>query len=264
MPLLNASLSDISSNARLKHYPSSTVLQVANAPIFRAAGFEPRKRTYNVPSKGHGVDHDRALASSRARACSAVHDIALCNHFDYFFTWTLDPKHIDRYDADIVGKKVQTFLRNASHRKSFSYLVVGEKHEDGAIHLHGLCNLGSVEITRAVNAHNGLPLSTSRGQPVFNMADWTLGFSTCIPIDENYERTCNYLTKYFTKDSQKVFGKWYFSSRNLIKHPDIELVDDGMDFDTFVEDNPDAPIIPIYRDVRIAVTQFQSHTEVNQ
>ena len=38
MVLMGAVLSDISSNARLKVYPATEVLQVSNAPIFRAPG----------------------------------------------------------------------------------------------------------------------------------------------------------------------------------------------------------------------------------
>ena len=55
MALMGAALSDISSNARLKVYPATEVLQVSNAPIFRAPGWEPQKRSYDVPAKGKGI-----------------------------------------------------------------------------------------------------------------------------------------------------------------------------------------------------------------
>ena len=54
MALMGAALSDISSNARLKVYPATEVLQVSNAPIFRAPGWEPQKRSYDVSAKGKG------------------------------------------------------------------------------------------------------------------------------------------------------------------------------------------------------------------
>ncbi len=254
MRVTGARLPDISSNARIKQYPSSLVLQVANAPIFREAGWEC-KRLYDVPSKGNAKDPERSAASARARAKAAIRDIALCNRFTHFLTWTLSPEMVNRYDAAEVGKKVCNFLKNVSYRKDFSYLVIAERHKDGAIHFHGLCSLGSVQLERATNARTGKPLSTERGQPIFNMVDWKLGYSTCIPIDENYERTCNYLTKYITKDSEKIFGKWYFSSRNLVKHPRTELIACGMDYDAFIEDNPRLPIIPIYNDVKMVCLQ---------
>lgn len=250
MPLMSATLSEITSNARLKDYPVFSILQVANAPIFRQPGYEPRQRGYDVPPKGEASDPERSKESSRNRARSCVRDIAFCNRFDYFFTWTLDSKLIDRYDPEIVGKKVRTFLMNASNRKGFLYVVVPELHKDGAIHLHGLCKLGKVRIERAVNPHTGKELSTEHNQPIYNMVDWKLGHSTCIPIDENYERTCNYLVKYIDKGTDKIFGKWYYSSRSLVKHPPVELVD-GVDYDGFRSDNPKLSEIPLYRDVRM-------------
>lgn len=128
MPLMSATLSEITSNARLKDYPVFSILQVANAPIFRQPGYEPRQRGYDVPPKGEASDPERSKESSRNRARSCVRDIAFCNRFDYFFTWTLDSKLIDRYDPEIVGKKVRTFLMNASNRKGFLYVVVPELH----------------------------------------------------------------------------------------------------------------------------------------
>ena len=243
---------DITSNARVKEYPCSLVLQVANAPIFREAGYEPRQRTYDVPPKGKAKDRKRSIDSSRYRAKTAVHDIALCNSFTHFFTWTISPECIDRYDAAAVEKKTVQFLKNASYRKGFSYVIVPELHKDGAIHLHGLCTLGDVKIVRAINPHTAEPI-TYHGRPVFNMPDWKLGFTTCSPIDENYERACNYVTKYINKSDGKIFGKWYFASRNLVKRPPISLIPYGMDFDEFTNQNPDIPIVPVYCDVRMAI-----------
>ena len=252
---MGARISDISSNARVKDYPSLTVLQVANAAIFRQPGYEPRKRLYDVPPKGGAEDPERSQACSRARARAAVRDIALCNRFAYFFTWTLSPEEVDRYDADQVGKKVKTFLKNASYRKGFEYVLVPEPHKDGAIHFHGLCNLGAVAVEPAHDPRSGKPLTMEDGRPILNMTDWKLGFSTCIPIDENYERTCNYLTKYLSKGTDKILGKWYLSSRGLVKHPEISVIDGGMDYFGFLQENPEAPVVPVYRDICIAMTQ---------
>lgn len=251
----SASLVEITSNARIKEYPHSVVLQVANSPIFRAPGYEPRERSYDVPPKGKAEDPERSKMQSRARAKAAIRDIALCNSFTHFFTWTLDGSVVDRYDAKTVSRKVQHFLKNASYRKGFQYVCVPELHKDGAIHFHGLCTLGKVNVQRAANPYTGTPLSTDSGQPIYNMKDWTLGYSTCILIDENYERTCNYITKYITKDAEKIFGKWYLSSRSITKKPNIEIISGGMDYDEFIEENPQLPIVPLYRDVRMAILQ---------
>lgn len=256
MTTLSATQADVFSNARVKLYPNTEILQVANDFIFRAAGWEPRKRAYDVPPKGQGKDPLRAMSVSRARARAAVRDIALCNRFTHFFTWTLDASLIDRYDADEVKRRVTSTLKNLGYRKGFRYVIVPEFHKDGAIHFHGLCILGSVRIEAASNPYTGQPIITERGQQVYNMADWTLGFSSCIPIDENYERTCNYIVKYLSKDSRKIFGKWYLSSRDLIKRPDVALIDGGMDYAEFREAYPESYEIPLYNDICMVAVQF--------
>ena len=144
MAIMSATRADVFSNARVKLYPSTQVLQVANESIFRAAGWEARTREYDVPPKGKGKDPLRAMAVSRARARAAVRDIALCNHFTHFLTWTLDAALIDRYDVDEVKRRVTSALKNLGFRKGFRYVIVPEFHKDGAIHFHGLCSLGCV------------------------------------------------------------------------------------------------------------------------
>lgn len=119
MAKLRASRSEIMSNARLKLYPSACCLQVSNAIIFREPGWEPCKRSYDVPPKGKGSDPERSMLVSRARAKSAVRDIALLNSFGFFFTWTLDPKKINRHDADEVKRAVMNCLKNLVKRKAF-------------------------------------------------------------------------------------------------------------------------------------------------
>lgn len=260
--MLQATESAISSNARMKSYPVCSVLQVANAPIFRESGWEPMQRLYDVPSKGKAKNAARSLEVSRARARRAVRDIALCNLFTHFFTWTLDAKLVDRYDDDAVKKKLENTLRNLVRRRGFRYVCVPERHKDGALHFHGLCTLGSIRLERA-SSPDGRFLSTNYGQPIHNMKDWPWGFSTCIPIDENYLRTVNYLLKYINKDAEKIFGKWYLSARDLRKKPDIFLLD-GMEFDSFLADNPDAAIVQLYRDVRICIKQFETDSQEGQ
>ncbi len=92
---------------------------------------------------------------------------------------------------------------------------------------------------------------------MFNMQDWSFGFSTCIPIDENYEFVVNYIAKYISKSDEKIFGKWYFASRNLKKKPEIELLD-PVSFDAFVADNADAYIVPVFRDVCIGIKRLNT------
>ncbi|WP_294552623.1 hypothetical protein [uncultured Pseudoflavonifractor sp.] len=191
---------------------------------------------------------------SRARARAAVRDIALCNLFTHFFTWTLDAKLIDRYDDEAVKKKLENTLRNLVSRKGFLYVCIPERHKDGALHFHGLCIPGTVRLIRAVSPRSN-PLSTNRGQPIYNMADWPWGFSHCIPLDNDYERAVNYLLKYIAKGGEKIFGKWYLSARSLRKKPDICLLE-RMDYDSFLSTNPDAATVRLYRDICMGIKRL--------
>ena len=103
--LFGVAESSITSNARIKRYPSAVVLQVANDNIFRDAGFEPRTRLYSVSAKGKAENPERSLQSSRSRAKAAIRDIALCNRFSHFFTWTLSKDQIDRYVIRHPGRR---------------------------------------------------------------------------------------------------------------------------------------------------------------
>lgn len=210
-------------NARLKKYPQKTVIQVASRDIFPVG--ETESRQYPVSPKGEAKDPERAQAESRRRAAAAVRDIALCNRFEFMFTWTLNPELIDRYNSNVVYKKVRTCLSNMVQRHSFSYIAIPEYHKPDkqgqrGIHLHGLCTLGSVEIQRATSP-KGQPITDKSGRPVFNMISWKWGFSTCVPLDSHYEQAINYVVKYISKGEAKIFGKWYLASRGLKKRPDI-------------------------------------------
>lgn len=236
--------SDTVTNARIKRYPHMDLLQVANSPIFpvgdyeRLDTWEGRKRMYDVPSKGQAADPLRSMEESKRRAKSKVRDIALCNRFEYMFTWTLSSEQVDRYDHQEVYKKMRGFLSNATQRKGFTYVCIPEYHalkegeERPGIHFHGLCSLGKVKVVPAL-LPSGVQRHDKAGRPVFNMTDWVLGYSTCVPLDENYEKAVSYITKYITKQENKIFGKWYLSSRSIKKGPDILPIDVDINYEDF-------------------------------
>lgn len=252
---------EVTTNARMKKYPSKAVVQVANMDVFPACNYElydsdsagRRRRGYDVPPKGQAKDSQRSFEESQRRARAKIKDIALCNHFTHFFTWTLSPDLIDRYDVQEIYKKLRVFLSNISRRKGFQYVLIPEYHKKKefesrpAIHFHGLCILGSVSLVRATGKDGNL-LFDSAGREIFNMSDWKYGFSTCVPLDDNYLKAVNYVCKYISKSEEKIFGKWYLSSRSLVKSPDIIPLA-RIDFDSFVDSNKEQYFTNIYNDV---------------
>ncbi len=257
-------------NARIKQYLNKDVLQVANDYIFPSGDFETAgwdgksKREYDVSMPGEAKDPERSLEESKRRAKSKVRDIALCNRFSHMFTWTLNGELIDRYDPAQVYKKVRAFLSNAVQRQDFRYVLIPEYHrqKEGevkpAIHMHGLCSLGAVPIERA-HSKDGIPLNDNSGRPIYNMSSWSWGFSTCVELDADYEKAVAYVTKYITKAETKIFGKWYLSTRSLVKAPDIIPLE-CMNFEEFRDEEKilksEQHESVIYRDVRVVSEEY--------
>lgn len=50
------------------------------------------------------------------------------------------PEKVDRYDASAVTRKLNSWLDNQVRRKGLAYVLVAERHKDGAVHFHGFFN----------------------------------------------------------------------------------------------------------------------------
>ena len=194
--------------------------------------YEPGNKK-KKPDKAINSPNDK----SRRRAKTAVTDIAMCNRFDYMFTWTLDPKKVDRKDPSAVYRYVRAALSNMSARKGFKYIAIPEYHrlkpgeKQPGIHIHGLCMLGTVRIKPSMK--RGKQRTDKKGRPIFNMVDWPYGWSTVVKLDGDYLKAVSYVAKYITKQRDKIFGKYYLSSRDLKKTPDIYPLDGTVDYQEY-------------------------------
>ena len=66
-----------------------------------------------------------------------------CNNkpWDYFVTFTFNSDKVDRYNFSEVSKKLSKWIDNIKQKygcKDMGYIIVPEKHKDGAWHFHGL------------------------------------------------------------------------------------------------------------------------------
>lgn len=164
----------------------------------------------------------RSKKVSRARTIQNIYDYARANHWEYFITLTFSPDKVDRFDYSVCQKRLTQWLNNMRKKyPDMKYLVVPELHmgKDSvtdahgrhAWHFHGLvsgigeCLLNSGHKTR-------------KGQPIYNIGKYRLGFSTATIID-NEEACCKYITKYITKELCEVTKgrKRYWVSRNCNK-----------------------------------------------
>lgn len=184
-----------------------------------------------VPKKKR-VTYAAALKTFRAaqnRALDQLYGICLSNNWEYFITVTFSAKEVDRHDDDIVKTKWSEWLRSVRKKSpDLQCFVVPERHKDGAIHFHGFMSNANVTLVEAHYPENfkivskrGKPIYSKLGDPIFNIKEWTYGFSTVavLPQEGNYERVVNYVSKYISKEGGTVGynKKRYYRTRNLLK-----------------------------------------------
>lgn len=209
----------------MKIYPDGTRdIMLSSRPIFRESGWEECGKKKKVPqSETEDGTADSGRAMRRARA--AVREIALCNRFSFFVTLTLDKEKVNRYDMNAITKKLNSWLDNQVRRKGLQYVLVPERHKDGAIHFHGFFN----DALEAVPSGH----SDRAGHEIFNLPAWRLGFTTAIGLYGEYDKAVAYVCKYIGKQGEKPGGRWYYSGGELARP---EVVRFNTDYDAIPED----------------------------
>lgn len=179
-------------------------------------------------------------SDSMKRAKDSIFDFVLQNDFEYFFTGTINPGELDSKNPKELLKPVQDWLSNMVRRYNLKYIMVAELHKvSKGIHFHGLLkgdNMRLVDSGTKLYKGYSKPVSNDRaeflgltdGRTVYNLATWGFGFSTCIKLTGDRMKTAFYITKYITKECKKIFGKFFWHSRDLVK-PQITVQD--VDFD---------------------------------
>ena len=100
------------------------------------------------------TDEEEILRISKSRIKSKIRELALCNDFKYFYTQTLKE---NRYDLDeFVHQIKKRFKAYKRKNKNFIYLIIFEKHKDGAYHLHGLVGGLGIDLYENKNGYLSL------------------------------------------------------------------------------------------------------------
>lgn len=214
-----ASAAQIHHNAIVYEYDNGCVDIIAcEKSMFREAGWEggsPTDRKAPAPreagKKAEGENAERSMRRARAK----LRRLALANEFEYFVTLTLDRSKIDRYDPKVITKALNTWLDNMVRRNGLRYILVPERHKDGALHFHGFFagrNLPAVD-----SGHKD-----TCGETVYNLPQWGYGFSTAIRLRGEYARAVGYVCKYIGKQQgERPMGRWYYSGGALKEPPKL-------------------------------------------
>lgn len=243
---------EIRRNAKIKILPNDRYkITCFKHKAFQEKGYEKIRSDFlehqdrtKKPYDGFCSENRPLRNDSLKRTKDKIFEIALANKWKYMVTFTLDKEKVDRYDPKEVKKAVCNWLYNNSKRKSLSYLVVPELHQDGAIHFHGLTNealqtafsetflirgFKMKPIKESTLRKKGFKPDDENVQKVYNVTNFPYGFTTAVELDENCEGVARYMTKYITKDLQKIFGNYYFCGGDIKRELPSFLA--NLDFD---------------------------------
>lgn len=193
-------------------YNSRVYLYNYNNRFFRICSIKScREKGFEDICSNNITDKKEVERISLSRTRRNIRELALCNDFEYFCTITVNSAQCDRYSLDEVQDNLRKCLRNIrNNSNNFKYLIITEKHLDGAFHFHGLMsNISDLYVNRF-----GF-LSNSKLD--------VLGFNSFSKI-ESLEKVANYILKYISKDCVKNSkNQVYISSRGLKKAERSEL-----------------------------------------
>lgn len=181
------------------------------------------------------------------RSLNRVYDIIMLNQWDFFFTGTLGDTVFDPTNAKAALKPLQDWLKNMTKRYGLKYILIAELQPiSKRIHFHGFTN----DVLKVVDSGRRLykapkdekakkydltffyknGLDPADYPTVYNLPQWKFGFTTAIKTYNGSFGCYKYITKYITKESKKIFGRYYWSSRNLRRSPNIYV--SNFDYDS--------------------------------
>ncbi len=234
---------DVYKNAKVKFTPDGFCkVSCFTRQIYKGEGYEAleyfsleqAELELQAPPKKEEKEKksERVRTDSFKRSKNAIFEIAAANEWKYMVTFTVDKEKCDRYDREAVKKAFSGWLYDMSKRKGLKALIIPEYHKDKAIHFHGLIN-DSLEmvhsgtykiegekkpVKKSTLRRRGLTSHAETVKDVYNVKGYKLGFSTAVPLDGNVTRVSYYMTKYCTKDLEKIFGSYYFCVGKVKRH----------------------------------------------
>ena len=202
------------------------IVYVKNAPPTAKPPKEgaPAKPKFEKQERPEGERFSNSVSRSKAR----IFELAMCNEFTHFCTFTQDEKKRDRFDLKEFRKDFAQLVRNLNRERAegekIKYLLIPEQHKDGAWHMHGLLKGLKDTDLRQFELDEKLPYrireQIKKGAKIY---DWrryrrAFGYFTCTEIKSG-SACAKYITKYISKDLQKSVNAagehLFFASQGL-------------------------------------------------
>lgn len=188
------------------------------------ASFHPRKD-----------DPEGRLKSNIRRAARMIEGYALCNSWQWFGTFTLNPKYHNRSDLDKFRDDFMRLIRNCRRKYGdIEALLVPELHKskDGW-HMHGLIQGLPVEALRPFTLQEKLPQylreKIKAGGRIYDWPQYreSFGWVDLEPI-RSRDAAARYITKYITKagdgtaEALELGKHLYYVTRGLLQPERVE------------------------------------------
>lgn len=163
-----------------------------------------------------------------SRAKNRVFELALCNPWNIFLTFTLDPKKYNRNDLGKFRRDLSQFVRdyNKKYGLAIKYLLIPEEHKKGGWHMHGFLMGLPDEHLRLFTLSEKLPKyireKLKNGQAVYEWESYRKKFGFCdLEVVKDQFAASAYVTKYITKDLDRTVTEsgahLYYCSQGLAR-----------------------------------------------
>ena len=196
----------------IKQYSEQVYKIIRFKRSFSDDGFIPERKA----DKSLQEDNAQKLANNFSRARSMLLQYALCNRWEYFFTGTINAEWFDRFDLSRYYIALSQWIRDKrkEYGTEIKYLLVPERHKDGAWHIHGL--LSGLPGDKLFSFVPGLHPRKLVDSDYLNWGDYAQKFGFCSlgkvqdPIGSAF-----YICKYLSKDAS---GRLYDLGQHLYYH----------------------------------------------
>lgn len=216
-------------NCRLYNFPTGQHVTFYKQSISKTGEKKEKlSKTYQNEERKEEIEK-HCQKTSLSHTKNKIYQISRSvKNWEWFITLTFDRTKIYASDYDEVVEKISTYLYNIRRRKApnMKYLIVPELHSDKKhYHFHGLLS-DCGDIHFRYSGKN----DRKSGQPIFNILDWTLGFTTATRVQDT-QKVSSYITKYVTKniggENYLKNKKRYYASQNInVVEPEYFVLDE--------------------------------------
>ncbi len=206
--------------------------------IYKVVHFKSTAPRFVSAEKRTKKGNENKLDAALSRARRNVLELALCNNWKYFCTFTITGEKYDRKDLGDWHGKFTQWLRDqrkkyikTGHDFKIDFLLVPEQHQDGSWHMHGLfSDISPVLISFEDERKQGLKVPDRLVYGgFFDWPDYRNKFGFCsFGVIRDMVATSFYISKYISKQLQDtavgVGLHLYYPSRGLnraVLHGDI-------------------------------------------